>query len=66
MSVKLTKDIIKLIILADCTIFFIVLGSTDKIFKVIMIDEPLPMPFSVIRSLSQRTIIDPVVSANVI
>ena len=36
------------------------------IFNVITIEDPFPIPFSVIKSLNQRIIIDPVVRARTI
>jgi len=50
----------------DSVIVFIVFGNTDKIFNVITIEDPFPIPFSVIKSLNQRIIIDPVVRARTI
>ena len=41
-------------------------SNTDKIFNVITIEDPFPIPFSVIKSLNQRIIIDPVVRARTI
>ena len=45
---------------------FIVFGNVDKIFNVMIIEEPFPKPFSVIKSDNQRTIIDPVIKVIII
>jgi len=39
---------------------FMVLGIPERIFAVIMSDEPFQIPFSVIISLSHKIIIEPV------
>ena len=45
---------------------FKVLGRLDNIFKVIIIEDPLPNPFSVIKSDNHNTIIEPVINVNMI
>jgi hypothetical protein len=50
----------------DFIILLKTVGNPDKIFNVITMEEPFPIPLSVIKSLNQRTIIDPVINAKII
>ena len=56
----------RLVKLPELNTVLIVFGKFDNMFSVITIDDPLPIPSSVIISLNHITIIEPVTKANVI